>query len=68
MARRSHTRKHKRASRKQQRGGKRRMSRKASSWAKAVKRVYDEMKRDDSNVSLKDAMMRASQLKRQGKL
>jgi hypothetical protein len=67
MARRSRTQKQKRSSRKQQRGG-RRMSRKASSWAKAVKRVYDEMKRENSNVSLKDAMMRASQLRKQGKL
>ena len=67
MARRSHTRKHKRSSRKQQ-GGARKMSRKASSWAKAVTRVYAEMKREDSSVSLKDAMKRASQLKKQGKL
>lgn len=61
----SHTRKHnqKRSSRKQQGG-----SRKASSWAKAVSRVYKDMKREDSSVSLKDAMMRASQLKKQGKL
>lgn len=44
------------------------MSRKASSWAKSVKRVYDEMKRENSGVSLKDAMMRASHLRKQGKL
>ena len=44
------------------------MSRKASSWAKAVTRVYAEMKREDSSVSLKDAMKRASLLKKQGKL
>ncbi len=51
-----------------QRGGKRTLSRKASKWAAAVKRVYQQLKREDSSATLRDAMMRASQLKQQGKL
>lgn len=51
-----------------QRGGKRRATRKASSWAKAVTSVYKKMKRENPEASLKDAMQRASQLRRQGKL
>lgn len=60
MARRSRTQK--------QRGGKHRATRKASSWAKAVTKVYHQMKREDPNVKLMDAMKRASDLRRQGKL
>ncbi len=62
-----HTRKQSRRTRKQH-GGKRTLSRKASKWAAAVKRVYQQLKREDSSATLKDAMMRASQLKQQGKL
>jgi hypothetical protein len=61
MARRSrHTRKH--------RSSHRRTTRKASSWAKAVTQVYRQMKRENGSVSLRDAMKRASQLRREGRL
>lgn len=52
------------ASRKTQRGGKRAMS----SWNKAVKRVYEEMKRKDSSVSFGAALKEASKRKKAGNL
>ena len=52
-----------RKSRKQE-GGKR----KASAWNKAVKRVYEEMKRKDRSASFSDALKEASKLKKAGKL
>ena len=51
-------------SRKTQKGGKRAMS----SWNKAVKRVYEEMKRKNSNVSFGDALKEASRRKKAGNL
>lgn len=51
-----------------QHGGKRRATRKASNWAKAVTKVYRQMKREDSTVQLVDAMKRASALRKEGKL
>jgi len=51
-----------------QRGGRRRATRKASNWAKAVTKVYRQMKREDSTVQLVDAMKRASALRKEGKL
>ena len=60
MARRSRTQK--------QRGGKRRATRKASNWAQAVTKVYRQMKRENSSVSLKDAMVQASKLRKEGRL
>ena len=59
MARRSRTQK--------QRGG-RRATRKASTWAQAVTKVYRQMKRENSKVSLKDAMVQASKLRKEGRL
>jgi hypothetical protein len=65
MANRRNTRKaNRKASRKTQRGGKRAMS----SWNKAVKRVYEEMKRKNSNVSFGDALKEASRRKKAGNL
>ncbi len=52
-----------RKSRKQS-GGKRA----ASSWNKAVKRVYEEMKRKDRNASFGDALKEASRRKKAGNL
>lgn len=52
------------ASRKTMRGGKRA----ASSWNKAVKRVYEEMKRKDRNASFGDALKEASRRKKAGNL
>jgi len=51
-----------------QRGGRRRATRKGSNWAKAVTKVYRQMKREDSTVQLVDAMKRASALRKEGKL
>ena len=42
--------------------------RKASDWAKAVKTVYDEMKRKNRDVKLGDAMKEASRRRKAGKL
>lgn len=55
---------HRKASKKTQRGGKRA----ASSWNKAVKRVYEEMKRKDSSISFGDALKEASKRKKAGNL
>jgi hypothetical protein len=52
------------ASRKNQTGGKR----KASDWNKFTKRVYEEMKRKDSNVMFRDALVEAGKRKRAGKM
>ena len=52
-----------RKSRKQE-GGKR----KASEWNKAVKRVYEEMKRKDSNATFGAALKEASRRKKAGNL
>ena len=49
------------------RGGKR-TKRKASSWNKAVKRVYEEMKRKNRNATFGEAMRVASQRKKNGTL
>jgi hypothetical protein len=54
----------KKTQRKTQRGGKRA----ASSWNKAVKRVYEEMKRKDSSISFGDALKEASKRKKAGNL
>jgi len=43
-------------------------SRKGGDWAQAVKRVYAEMKRKDSNASLGDAMKEASRRRKAGNL
>lgn len=53
-----------RKSRKQS-GGK---SRKASPWNKAVKRVYEELKRKDRKATFAQALKEASQRKKAGTL
>lgn len=53
---------------KKQDGG-RRKSKKASgakSWPQFVKKTYMDMKRTDKNATFKDAMKRASELKKKG--
>jgi hypothetical protein len=57
-------RKSRKSSRKTQSGGKRRMS----EWNKSVKRVYEEMKRKDSNTTFRMALKEASKRKRNGSL
>jgi hypothetical protein len=52
------------ASRKQS-GGKKRA---ASSWNKAVKKVFEEMRRKDRNASFGDALKEASKRKKAGTL
>ena len=49
-----------------QKGGK--TKRKASSWNKAVSRVYHEMKRKNSNATFGQAMKEASARKKKGTL
>jgi len=63
-SRKNRTERKNRDSRKNQAGGKR----KASDWAKSVKRVYEEMKRKDRNTKLGDAMREASRRRKAGKL
>ena len=63
MARKTRSKKEKRSE-----GGKRKGTRKASSWAMAVKKVYADMKKKDKNVSLGMAMKRASELRKKGQL
>jgi hypothetical protein len=48
-------------------GGKR-TKRKPSSWNKAVKRVYEEMKRKNRNATFGEALRVASQRKKNGTL
>jgi hypothetical protein len=43
-------------------------SRKGSSWTESVKRVYEELKRENKNASLGDAMKEASKRKKEGRL
>ena len=43
-------------------------ARKASSWTKSVKRVYEELKRKNPNAKLGDAMKEASKRKKEGRL
>jgi hypothetical protein len=45
-----------------------RKGRKGSDWSAAVKRVYGELKRKNSNASLGDAMKEASRRKKNGTL
>ena len=66
-SRRSSRKDSRKASRKTMKGGKK-GSRKGGDWAAAVKRVYGEMKRKDSNVSLGDAMKEASRRRKAGNL
>jgi len=53
-----------RKNRKNQAGGKR----KASDWAKSVKRVYEEMRKNKPSTRLGDAMREASRRRKAGKL
>lgn len=51
------------STRRAQRGGKKRGSRKASSWTKFVTQVYRELKAKRKDASLADAMKEASRRK-----
>ena len=63
MPRKTRSRKEKRSE-----GGKRKGTRKASSWAMAVKKVYAEMKRKNPATKLGDAMKKASKMRKAGEL
>lgn len=56
--------------RKSSKGGRRRKAasktRKAGSWPQFVKKTYMDMKKKDKNATFKDAMKRASTLKKAG--
>jgi hypothetical protein len=51
-------------------GGRRKSgkSRKASTWTKSVTALYHKMKKEDKSVSFRDALVKASKLKKEGKL
>jgi hypothetical protein len=49
-------------------GGKRKMAKGASEWNKKVTELYRKMKKEDSSVMFKDALVRASELKKKGQL
>jgi hypothetical protein len=64
MPRKTRSRKEKRSE-----GGKRKGTRKASSWAMAVKKVYADMKRKNpETTTLGDAMRKASKMRKAGEL
>ena len=46
----------------------RKMAKGASDWNKKVMAIYKDMKKNDPNVKLGDAMRRASELKKKGQL
>lgn len=50
------------------RRGTRKMSKGASSWTQKVTALYKKMKKEDSSTQFKDALMRASELKKKGQL
>jgi len=51
-------------------GGRRKSgkSRKTSQWTKSVTALYHKMKKEDKSVSFRDALVKASKLKKEGKL
>ena len=57
-----------RRNRKDSRKSQKKSKRAASPWNKAVKRVYEEMKRKDRNASFGDALKEASRRKKRGEL
>lgn len=50
------------------RGSTRKISKGASNWQQKVMKVYKDMKANDPNIKLGDAMKRASELKKKGQL
>jgi len=65
MKKTAHTKKNKRSE-----GGRRktaqRKTRKGNPWTKFVTKVYNDMKKKDKNVQFKDALKRASEMKKKG--
>lgn len=57
-----------RGTRKASRKGSRKTRKGGNDWSAAVKRVYQELKRKNSNASLRDAMKEASRRKKAGTL
>jgi hypothetical protein len=55
-------------SRKAERKNRKTRKRPLSSWNKAVKRVYEEMKRKNSNTTFSSALKEASRRKKSGNL
>lgn len=51
-------------------GGRRKSgkSKKCSPWTKKVTELYRKMKKENSQVSFRDALVKASKLKKEGKL
>lgn len=48
--------------------GKSRKTRKCSVWTKKVTELYRKMKKENKNVSFRDALKHASELKKKGQL
>lgn len=59
------TRKNKRSEGGRRKSGK---SRKGTPWTKKVTELYRKMKKENSNTSFRDALVKASKLKKEGKL
>lgn len=64
----AHTKKNKRSEGGRRRKTAQRKTRKASSWTKKVTDLYYKMKKADKSVEFKDALKRASELKKKGQL
>ena len=54
----------KRSQKKQQKGGEQKQQ--PSKWNLAVKKVYQDMKKSNSNTTFSQALVKASELKKQG--
>jgi len=57
-----------RRNKKEKQQGGRRKTRKGSEWTRKVTDLYHKMKKQDKSVSFMQALKKASQLKKQGKL
>lgn len=69
MKKTAHTKKNKRSEGGRRRSAKasaQRKTRKGNPWTKFVTKVYQDMKKKDKNVQFKDALKRASEMKKKG--
>lgn len=62
----AHTKKNKRSEGGRRRKTAQRKTRKGNPWTKFVTKVYHDMKKADKSVQFKDALKRASELKKKG--
>lgn len=68
MKKTAHTKKNKRSEggRRSAKASAQRKTRKGNPWTKFVTKVYQDMKKKDKNVQFKDALKRASEMKKKG--